>query len=495
MRSNVNTKIYVLDTNVLLHNPDSLFHYGEHDVFIPAMVLKELNRKKRGEHDASRTARKVLRTLSRIIEPHENRFADDGFALKNAAPSSGCPEPAEGRLYFSPDTDVDGSRDGNRSILAEVMRLSIEKPRSNVVLVTKDISLQVPAALHGIATEDYEGDRPLHDMSQLYTGSAELPGDFRSRHAEIHSWEDGGRAYHEITVQANERWYPNQCLYLPKDDSLQFRVMKAIADKVTLAAIDDYRERSVWGTRARDHEQNFALNVLMDRNVDLVTLSGPAGSGKTLLALAAGLAQVMDRQRYREIFFVHAAPPLVDDIGHVEGRRLDSPLLGLADNVELLSHADQGGNWGTLEAGDIVGVESCIKLRSFNSLRDRTILNRYIVIDEAQNMTPCQLSKIIASVGPGSKLVCIGNLDRIENPYLDETTSGLTYLIERFKHWPHAAHVTLVNRTLSRIAAFSMGIADPEDVSVESFRENVEYLDTDLDAVGYDRELFHFLQS
>ena len=450
-------KIYVLDTSVLLHDPDSLFRFGPHDIFVPLTVLGELNRRKRGPDDASRAAREVLRTFGRLMERAGGGTVTDGLPLEGA-PAADPRLAATGSLHFRVAGAAGSDDDGD--VLQQVLRLGSATPRREVVLVTKVVELRVRATLHGIAAVDYAGDRLLCDASLLYSGSAELPADFKSRHTEIHSWETNGRIHHELTVAASEDWYPNQCLYMPGDGGLELRVTRVAPDKVTMVAIDDYRRHGVWGMRARNRQQNFALNVLMDPDVDLVTLEGPAGSGKTLLALAAGLAQVRERQRYREIWLVRATVSPGGESGARYAAEISASAASmLADAVELLSHGGPGRDWEDVDSSEVIG--SCIKLRSLHSLGERTFRDRYIIVDEAQNLTPRQLSLIVDGAGTGSKLVCVGNLKRVENPYLDETTSGLTFAVERFKSWPHAAHVTLEERMASRLAAFSLPVAVP----------------------------------
>jgi len=220
----------------------------------------------------------------------------------------------------------------------------------------------------------------------------------------------------------------------------------------------DYRgiRHTVWGINARNREQNFALNLLLDTSVDFVSLLGSAGTGKTLLALAAGLAQALEQNRYREIIMTRVTVPLGEDIGFLPGTEEEkmTPWMGaLMDNLEVLTQSGEGGEWGRAAAGDL--LRSRIKIRSMNFMRGRTFLNRYIILDEAQNLTPKQLKALITRAGPGTKIVCIGNISQIDTPYLTETTSGLTYVVDRFKQWPHSGHVTLLRGERSRLADFA----------------------------------------
>ena len=207
---------------------------------------------------------------------------------------------------------------------------------------------------------------------------------------------------------------------------------------------------------ARNREQNFALNALMDPEIDFVTLLGTAGTGKTLLALAAGLAQTMDQQRYREIIMTRATVSVGEDIGFLPGTEEEkmTPWMGaLTDNLEVLTHNQEGGSWGSQATNDLLA--SRIKIRSLNFMRGRTFLSRWMILDEAQNLTPKQMKTLITRAGPGTKIVCLGNVEQIDTPYLTETTSGLTYAVDRFKAWEHSAHVTLRRGERSRLADYA----------------------------------------
>jgi len=341
-----------------------------------------------------------------------------------------------------------------------VLELREEHPEVPVILVSKDINLRIKASISGLAAEDYENDRALDDFSLLYTGATELGEDFWHKHnADLRSWSDKGRTSYEITLADDEDWHPNQYLYLPGDDEVELRVVKVGADrKATLTIVDDFRhgQHAVWGITARNREQNFALNALMDPEIDFVTLLGTAGTGKTLLALAAGLAQTMDQQRYREIIMTRATVSVGEDIGFLPGTEEEkmTPWMGaLTDNLEVLTHNQEGGAWGRAATNDLLA--SRIKIRSMNFMRGRTFLSRYLILDEAQNLTPKQMKTLITRAGPGTKIVCLGNVEQIDTPYLTETTSGLTYAVDRFKGWAHSAHITLRRGERSRLADYA----------------------------------------
>jgi PhoH-like ATPase len=451
------TRIYALDTNVLLHDPTSLFRFAEHDVFIPMTVLEELDEKKKGASEVSRNGRQVSRFLNELVERGKEGKLSDGLELTNPQGIKLKRDNAVGRLYFEQRLSANRGKADNQ-ILASVMELRDQHPDRDVILVTKDINLRIKASIEGVVAEDYENDRALDDFSLLYTGSAELSEDFWNRHPEVKSWSERGRTFYKVDRRDDEDWYPNQCLFLPGENEVELRVLHLDDVNATLVLLDDHSHANhhVWGIGARNREQNFALNALMDPDVDFVTLLGNAGTGKTLLALAAGLAQVMDQQRYREIIMTRATVSVGEDIGFLPGTEEEkmTPWMGaLTDNLEVLANPEDGGSWGRQATNDLLA--SRIKIRSLNFMRGRTFLSRYLIIDEAQNLTPKQMKTLITRAGPGTKIVCLGNVEQIDTPYLTETTSGLTYAVDRFKQWEHSAHITLRRGERSRLADFA----------------------------------------
>lgn len=453
-------RIYVLDTNVLMHDPTSLFRFEEHDVFIPMTVLEELDAAKKGQSEVSRNARQVSRFINELIENDKNRKIEQGLDLRLPQGLQLDRSAKVGRLYFQTRASTDSTNGKKRSlpdnlILAAVVALREEHSTIPVVLVTKDINLRIKASIAGIQAEDYENDRALDDFNLLYAGHNELPADFWDQHADLRSWSERGHTFYEMTLGKNEDWHPHQFLYLPGENEVELRVLWIKNGKATLQIVDDYSSGShtVWGIQARNREQNFALNALMDPDVDFVSLLGTAGTGKTLLALAAGLAQVLDQQRYREIIMTRATVSVGEDIGFLPGTEEEkmTPWMGaLTDNLEVLTSPQEGGAWGRAATNDLLA--SRIKIRAMNFMRGRTFLNRYVIVDEAQNLTPKQIKTLITRAGPGTKFVCLGNVEQIDTPYLTETTSGLTYAVDRFKNWEHSAHLTLRRGERSRLA-------------------------------------------
>ncbi|WP_028918554.1 PhoH family protein [Pseudoxanthomonas suwonensis] len=457
-------RIYVLDTNVLMHDPTALFKFEEHDIYLPMQVIEELDNAKKGTSEASRNARQVSRFLNELVEASGLERMADGIPLQQPQGVQLRGHQSGGVLRFQTDHFEAGKSFGavipDNAILGAILALKEQSPPEiPVVFVSKDINLRIKAAIAGIVSEDYENDRALDDFSLLFTGATELPEDFWKRHsADLRSWSDRGRTSYEVVLAEDEDWHPNQFLYLPGEDEVELRVTRVEDGKATLSLVDDFRggQHAVWGITARNREQNFALNALMDPDIDFVTLLGTAGTGKTLLALAAGLAQTMDQQRYREIIMTRATVSVGEDIGFLPGTEEEkmTPWMGaLTDNLEVLTHNQEGGAWGRAATNDLLA--SRIKIRSMNFMRGRTFLSRYLILDEAQNLTPKQMKTLITRAGPGTKIVCLGNVEQIDTPYLTETTSGLTYAVDRFKDWPHSAHITLRRGERSRLADFA----------------------------------------
>jgi PhoH-like ATPase len=456
-------RLYVLDTNVLMHDPTAIFRFQEHDIFLPMVVLEELDAGKKGLSEASRNVRQVSRFLDDMMRDAGKDEIDAGLVIQNLQNATGAAITG-GRLFFQTEALADALPDtlpGNKPdnyILATTQALQARHRDRRVTLVSKDINLRIKAAVLGIHAEDYFNDKALDDLDLLFTGLQELPKDFWDKHSkDMESWQQEGRTWYRINGPLVKDWHHNQCVY---SDSDNFEaVVRGIDERGALLELTrDYRgiRHTVWGINARNREQNFALNMLLDPGIDFVSLLGSAGTGKTLLALAAGLAQTLEQNRYREIIMTRVTVPLGEDIGFLPGTEEEkmTPWMGaLMDNLEVLTQSGEGGEWGRAATGDL--LRNRIKIRSMNFMRGRTFLNRYIIVDEAQNLTPKQLKALITRAGPGTKMVCIGNVSQIDTPYLTETTSGLTFVVDRFKRWPHSGHLTLLRGERSRLADFA----------------------------------------
>jgi PhoH-like ATPase len=474
---NKTARLFVLDTNVLLHDPAALFRFHEHDLYVPMVVLEELDGAKKGTSEVARNARQVSRFLDEIVGGSESKDIERGLAITKLtrAPED---QGRSGRLFIQTRDfiqDLPAPLPGNKpdnDLLGIALALQHTDENRHVTLVSKDINLRIKARVLGVATEDYYNDKVLDELDVLYTGDTALPPelqipDYPSVASDLgghsHGQGDGGGdsdggSYCLLTRGPDTaRHFPNECLYQETTD------FEAIVTRVDEAGVlvrkaADYRspDYQVWGLQARNREQNFALNLLMDPQVEFVTLLGTAGTGKTLLTLAAGLEQTMDVRRYREIVMTRATIPVAEDIGFLPGTEEEkmTPWMGaLLDNLEVLTQVETGGSWGRAATDDL--LQKRIKIRSLNFMRGRTFLNRFVIIDEAQNLTPKQMKTLITRAGPGTKLVCLGNLSQIDSPYLSETSSGLAYVVERFKSWEHSGHIVLRRGERSALADFA----------------------------------------
>ena len=458
------SRLFVLDTNVLMHDPASLFRFQEHDVFIPMVVLEELDHAKKGVSEVARNVRQVSRFIDEIINDAAADDINNGLELNSARTLNGNVEPS-GRLYLQTQILADSlpeslpGKNADNSILGTALSLQKKHPEKVVSLISKDINLRIKAHVLGIKTEDYTSDQVLDDADLLYTGINELPENFWDTKSEaLTSWQEDMRTLYEIKGQPLEECYPHQSLYSDEGSGFEALVKKTDKDKTTLVHAIDYRKdnHAVWGVNARNREQNFALNLLMDPDVDMVTILGAAGTGKTLLTLAAGLDQVMEKKLYRDIIITRVTIPVGEDIGFLPGTEEEkmAPWMGaLLDNLEVLTSSDESGEWERAATADILNKR--IKIRSLNFMRGRTFLNRFIIVDEAQNLTAKQMKTLITRAGPDSKLIVLGNISQIDTPYLTETTSGLTYVVDRFKNWEHSGHITLMRGERSRLADFA----------------------------------------
>ena len=453
-------KLFVLDTNVLIHDPMSIFSFAEHDVFLPMTVLEELDNHKKGTSDVARNARSVSRSLDQLMELN-------GHDLTQGVPLSllGNKE-ATGRLFFEThavDVPIPAALPtfkGDNRILAVVKGVEGAFPDLAVVLVSKDINMRIKATTLGIPAEDYLSDKVLDDTDMLYSGRMALPSDFWTTVGNsLKSWQDDGTTHYRFETKEAGRYVVNMCLTIEGDPDFMAIVTSVEPDAVTIRLLRDYRTRlKVWGIHARNAEQNMALNLLTDPEIDFVTLLGQAGTGKTLMTLAAALTQTIDERRFSEIIVTRATVSVGEDIGFLPGTEEEkmAPWMGaLEDNLEVLHRSENstGGDWGRQATLDL--IKARIRIKSMSFMRGRTFLKKFVIIDEAQNLSPKQMKTLITRAGPGTKIVCLGNIAQIDTPYLTEGSSGLTYVVERFQGWPHAATITLTRGERSRLADFA----------------------------------------
>jgi PhoH-like ATPase len=452
-------KLFVLDTNVLMHDPSSLFRFEEHDIFLPMVTLEELDNNKKGLTEVARNARQASRYLEEIV----------GTTLVNL--ELGCPLAINGNRHitgrlFLQTVQVAVNLPGlagsiaDNQILAVVLDLQKRYPQRQVTLVSKDINIRIKARALGMPAEDYFNDKVLEDTEILYSGMKELPANFWEKHSNaMESWQESGRMFYRISGPLCKTFLINEFVYYEYEKPFHALVRSVDGNSAVLEVVKDHLQakNNVWGITARNREQNFALNLLMDPEVDFVSLLGQAGTGKTLLTLASALTQVLDKKIYSEIIMTRVTVPVGEDIGFLPGTEEEkmAPWMGaLEDNLEVLNRTDdEAGDWGRAATQDL--VRSRIKVKSLNFMRGRTFLHKFLIIDEAQNLTPKQMKTLITRAGPGTKVVCLGNIAQIDTPYLTEGSSGLTYVVDRFKGWSHNGHVTLQRGERSRLADFA----------------------------------------
>ena len=462
VKSTKPSKLFVLDTNVLLHDPMSLFQFQENDVYLPMVVLEELDAHKKGHAEVARNGRQVSRFLDALTNAARHNL-NGGLPLNATGHKQ-----ARGRLLFQTEaldtalpSELPSSKADNQ-ILGVVKALMAKHQMSRpVVLVSKDINMRVKAAALGLVAEDYENDKVLDDADVMYTGTVQLPQTFWQKQRHVESWVDKEQTHYRVKGKISDApLFINQFVHQDTvgETPLHARVAKIQGDEVELVVLKDFtsQKNAVLGVPMRNREQNAAMNLLMDPSIDFVTLTGSAGTGKTLMALAAGLSQISE-SRYTEIIMTRATVSVGEDIGFLPGTEEEKmgPWMGaLDDNLEFLSRGGNApGHYGRSDA--MTNMREKIKIKSMGFMRGRTFMKKWVIIDEAQNLTPKQMKTLITRAGPGTKIVCMGNLAQIDTPYLTEGSSGLSYVVDRFKGWAHYGHITLARGERSRLADFA----------------------------------------
>ena len=456
-------KIYVLDTNVLLHDPTAVTAFAEHHVVIPMTVLEELDRiKDRRDKTVSREARIAIQLIDKVVGNSAPNDIQRGVPI----PGSNFDECRLGTLAIFADqlitedatipflnTNEDQAND-NR-IINVALRLNADYPGAFVCLVTKDINMRIKAKGSGLEhVEDYRHDRVLDDIDLLSTGYERFPGNFWSAIEQVDTVREDNLTLHRIPRSELPNAYSNQFVY---DDEAFIAYVDHLDDAHAYLAMDSHdhlMKQRFWGLAPRNLEQAMAMRLLDNEDVDMTVLTGPAGSGKTLLALAYGLHAILEQRKYNKLIVARSTPPMAEDIGFLPGTEEEKMAPWLAafdDNLEILHGGDESAN-GSIE---YVKERANIQFKSLNFMRGRSFNRAYIVIDEAQGLTQFQLKSIISRVGADSKLVVLGNLAQIDNKYISPLTSGLTYLVEKLKHYPHAAVMHVNGIVRSRLAAFA----------------------------------------
>lgn len=458
-------KLFVLDTNVLLHDPRSLFRFAEHDVFLPMTTLEEIDNHKVGTSEVARNGRSISRTLDALLEAHGGAVLAEGLSLSALGNTE-----AQGKLYFEthpmaaplpPDLP---SNKGDNRILAVVSGLASYFPEHVAVLVTKDVNMRIKATTLGLPAEDYFSDKVLDDTDLLFPGIRKLVDDFWLKVADtLETEEREGVTLYRFRTATPGDFVVNEILWIPADVGTPFmaRVTNIDGTTVTIAVLTDYTEtgEKLFGIHARNIEQNAALNLILSPDIDFVSLLGQAGTGKTLMSLAAAFAMTIDRHQFDEILVTRATVSVGEDIGYLPGTEEEKmvPWMGgIYDNLDVLAGTKGMKAW---EAKTTRGVlEQRLNVKSMSLMRGRTFHRKFVLIDEAQNLTPKEMRTLITRAGPGTKIVCLGNLAQIDTPYLTEGSSGLTYVVERFLGWEHAATLTLSRGERSRLAEFATDV-------------------------------------
>ncbi|KJZ07194.1 MULTISPECIES: PhoH family protein [Halomonas] len=452
------TRLYVLDTNVLIHDPSALYQFEEHEVVIPMTVLEELDKHKNGIREIARTARQVSRTLSDLTANVDIDQIRQGIPITRVS----GPDGRLRLLCYSDLTLPDNLEDSpDNRLLGETCRLRQERPDASVILVTKDINLRVKAAALGVPVEDYLTDRAFDDSDAMTDGVAVYEdagrGLWDAMALDVKVERDHDRVIYRLSGEIPQHWHLGM-LVSDADGEASFEaiVRELAPHQATLELLTNYRHgASVWGVHAHDSRQNFTLNLLMDDAVDLVTVAGSAGTGKTFMTLAAAFQQTLDTKRFERVVFTRAPISMSEDIGFLPGTEEEkmSPWMGaFHDNMDNLLRDEHDGSstWNQDATRQLLG--SRVQIRAPGFMRGRTLNDTFLIIDEAQNFTPKQLKSLITRAGRNTKIVCLGNVGQIDTPYLTANTCGMAAVVQNFKNWPHAGHVTLKSVERSRLA-------------------------------------------
>ncbi len=480
--SAIGTKLFILDTNVLMHDPMSLYRFGDNDVFVPVIVLEELDDHKQGQSGIARSTRQAMRLLSQVLDGAKapGVSLDQGIPL--SGPSNGL---ASGRLFLQtkdislelPEGFARGKNDNQ--ILAVALYLQRNFSGRTVILVTKDINVQIKADALGIVVQDYFNDKVLQAADRRYTGVSELPENFWDQHPEMVHLSGGRDACYQFNSLPDEDFSYNQCVFQNTGggDSFQAIVTAVSGDRVTLRRAVNYQcpKNAVFGLTARNIGQNFALNLLMDQNIDFVTILGRAGTGKTVLSLAAALQQVVEDRSHRKIIFTRLTMPLGEGIGWLPGTKEEKMapwMRPVFDNLGVLgarrpekpiikpngSYKQTDIDPDEARAASIEYLLRYIEIEAVDFMRGASLSQVILIIDEAQNLTPHQVKSLVTRAGEGTRVILLGDTSQIDSPYLDEGSSGLTYAVERFREWEGSGHILLQDGERSRLATYAASV-------------------------------------
>ncbi|MFY8298083.1 PhoH family protein [Pseudoalteromonas sp. SS15] len=456
----VDKKMYVLDTNVLLHEPLAYLSFQEHDVVVPMTVLEELDHIKDRKRDVSRDARVAIRGLEDILRDASPEQMLEGVKLPNTTGennSNNC-----GRLviindHLFPDnvSGLPGNENDHRIINCAI-HLQQQHKSTKVVLVTKDINMRLKAKGAGLKfVEDYRTDQLIDDIKLLSSGFKKFQGDFWQSVGECSSEQQGRYTLHHIPKERIEDVFSNEYI-VDETDHFAARVVGYDEKHITLKdlGVERLMHQQAWGVSPKNIYQGMALDALLDPEIELVILTGPAGCGKTLLALACALEMVIEKKVYDKVIVTRNTPEIAESIGFLPGteeEKMAPWLAAITDTLEVLHKNDES----PISSRNYIMEKANIQFKSVNFMRGRSIQNAVVILDESQNLTASQLKTIITRCGEGTKLICTGNLAQIDSNYLTPVTSGLTYLVERFKHFEGSATINLNGVVRSRLASFA----------------------------------------
>lgn len=450
---NTDRKLFILDTNVLLHEPLAIYSFKEHDVLIPMTVLEELDNIKDRNKDVSRDARVAIRALEDVFRDATPDQITQGVPLAGEASGNIC---IFSDHHLPQDAEVFTDKEADNRIINAALYLQKHELKRQVVLVTKDINMRLKAKGAGLAhVEDYRSDQLIDDIRLLAKGFQVVPGSFWEWVGECESETHGRDTIHVIDANLLEGVHVNQYL-VDEENFFAARVLSHDGNKIRIKDLGRERlmSRKAWGVHPKNVYQGMALDALLDPHIDLVILTGPAGCGKTLLAMAAALELVIEKGIYEKVIVTRNTPEIAESIGFLPGTEEEKMMPWLAavtDTLEVLHKQDENMS-GSLS---YIMEKANIQFKSVNFMRGRSIQNTFVLLDECQNLTASQIKTIITRCGEGTKIVCSGNLAQIDSNYLSPVTSGLTYIVERFKDFDGSANIFLNGVVRSRLASFA----------------------------------------
>lgn len=449
IRPTEQVKNYILDTNVLLHDPNSLLNFKENSVLLPIEVIEEIDRFKRESTELGRNAR----TVSRLLDGFRGDGSlsagvalPNGGKLKIALPKNGTNGNGHSTTSHGPNGFNHDSVD-NR-ILAMAASIQKAQPKSSTILVSKDINLRIKADALGLQAEDYETDRVF--ITDLYTGML----DWTVSPDKMAAFRNEGK----LKVPSEKRFFPSEyCTLIDEANPKRTALTKVDATAEYLVPILDCRE-GVWGIKPRNREQHFALDALLDDRIKLVTLMGKAGTGKTLIAMAAGLKRVVNDREFRRLVVARPTISMGKELGFLPGsldEKLAPWMQPIHDALELLSDLNMGHDHR--RSTDLMRSGSIV-VEALSYIRGRSIANQFMIVDEAQNLTPLEAKTIVTRVGSGTKIVFTGDPYQIDNPYVDSASNGFNYVVSRFRDQAIAAHIELQKGERSELAELAANI-------------------------------------